>query len=108
MKGSELFVMLDPRVEFLVAQRGDVVPGREPGALRRAGDLAGRADGDAQRSRDLAVASLLLQLESKNLFRLAHGQSLRRHLAPLGAPRSTVLVATSRQTPAFVELAPTL
>ena len=62
-----------------------VLPMRRP--LRH---VARRPDANRQGTRDLAVAAAVVPLESQDLSGLPHGQSLRWHSTPLGAPRSTV------------------
>src|SRR5678816_3355020 len=72
--------------DSVVAERVDRLPAIDPHLPRTLGDLARRAEADRERRGDLAMASPLLPFQSKNLSGLAHGQSLRRHSTPFGAP----------------------
>src|SRR5438094_10526573 len=69
---------IHPRLELLVAQRLDLGPAGDLRTLRARDHLRRRADTDVQRTRDLAVATVVHPLQSKDLSRLSHGQLLRR------------------------------
>jgi len=82
---------VDPRVQYVVAERVDlspVKPGRA-GAQHRGADGAGA---DPQALRHLAVGPPEAPLLSQDLPRLAHGQSLGGHPSPFRgrAARPTV------------------